>query len=420
MSLADAIAIVEIGGIEYESTSHRYQASVLKLADSFKVTIPAPNGKVLGATGYRASVMNVAQMGDPITLWISDPAVQNGRKVEKLRGRVIARNITSTASGTVMEISGADLGWHLSSCGPVFRSLRGLTWMTFAAKMLGLTLDGDGKVTADANGWGFEGVGNNNVTNRALRQGRTGANQAFNRLALKQRGILLPRIQVEIGQTLDALMIQYARLDGFLVNVSTDGWIQIFKPASSDGVTPYNAPVQYQFIHGGDQGNVLLGTLVFDEKADGLYTHVECYNTVIDDTNNDPANQNRGVYHGKFDPAIGERPFSFERRHVFSDAEQYSNYQDGTSRVNARARWQWQRFKFDSQTITFEVSGHSQGGVPFVEDTRATFKSDTLGLDGTYYVAAVEPYRKLAAKGFDSAAGTKCKITLKQDGLLGA
>jgi hypothetical protein len=43
-----------------------------------------------------------------------------------------------------------------------------------------------------------------------------------------------------------------------------------------------------------------------------------------------------------------------------------------------------------------------------------------LGLDGIYYIAAIEYSRKLARRGFDSGAGTRTKLTLKPTGLLAA
>jgi hypothetical protein len=379
---------------------------------------------VYGNNGYTQDAIKVANMGDAVTLWVSDPSVQGGKKIAKLMGRVTGRSIRPSSSGTVLQVTGADLGWHLSSCGEAIRSLRGLTWLQFAAKMLGLTLNpSTGEVTNDAYQWGFQGIGTSNVLGRKLKLGRQEEDIEFQQRTSTPQ-IILPRIQVEIGQTLDSLLIQYARLDGYLVNVSADGWLQIFKPASGDGVTAYSAQPLYTFTH---PGNILKDTLDFEESADGLYTHVECHNTVIDTVLQDSINQNAGRYHGQFDPAIGERPFAFERRYTFSDPEQYGgepSNPDGSTvsggRVKARAKWQWQRFMFDAQTITFEVQGHAQNGVPYVEDSLCSFKSEVLGLDGIYYIAAIEYSRKLARRGFDSGAGTRTKLTLKPTGLLAA
>lgn len=421
----DCVAFIEIGGVEIQCRDYKYTANVLKLADKFSVTIPAPNGKVASIDGTSYDVLKIATMGDAVTFYLSDPEVQAGAKLPKLRGRVTGRNIRSDASGLVLSVTGADLAWHLTSCGRVFKSLRGLTWLQFASRLLGMTLNPTtGEVTSDPNQWGFSGFGNNNVFNRKIRLGRVSAEQAFREESFQQ-GLVIPRIQVEVGQTLDSLLVQYARLDGYLVNMSTDGWLQIFRPAW-DGVTvdsagkakPYTAAPLYTFTH---PGNVIAGSLSFDEDGGSLYSHLECWNTVIDTTDNDPTNQNAGRYHGTFDTAIGQIPFSFERRYTFSDAEQYGgDPTTGQSRVNARAKWQWQRFAFDAQTITFEVRGHSQGGVPFVEDTLCTFRSDVLGIDDVFYVSQVEPYKKLAGAGFDKNAGTRTKITLNRSGLLAA
>jgi hypothetical protein len=149
------------------------------------------------------------------------------------------------------------------------------------------------------------------------------------------------------------------------------------------------------------------------ESADPLYTHVECWSTVIDPTNNDPQNPNAGRYHGTFNN-LSTLPA--RRALTMTDPEQM-----GKDRVDARAKWQWQRGLFDSWTYTFETVGHSQNGVPFVEDTMCELHDLVYGFDGLYYVSAVEPTRKLAKAGIDkSGAGTRCKITLKKPNLLAA
>lgn len=414
MSTQDSQAYVQIDGVDYLAREWSYQASVLRIADTFSATIPAPNGRVIAADGSTVPIADVATMGANVKLSIAEPVVAGGVRVPKLIGRVTGRRMQSeSGGGTVLAVSGADLGWHLSSCGQVFRNLRGVMWRDFIAKNCGFTV---GEVNAatnraptvsDSYGWGFAGVGGGNAINRRIRQGRAGV-EAF--ISGKQDAIVPPRFQVEVGQTIDSLLIQYAKLDHFLINVSTDGWLQIFQP-------DYTQAATYQFFHyGADDArrakNNVIGPVV-DESADGLYTKVECWSTVVDTLNVDHKSPNAGRYRGKY---INAGTLPFPRFLTFTDTEQM-----GQDRVNKRAQWQWQRGVFDSYSISFETVGHSQNGVPFVEDTMATFTSTVYGIDGLFYVESVNPTRKLAPPGVSkSGAGTRCKITLRKPGLLAA
>lgn len=402
----DCVAYINIGGVDYLAREHRYSATVLRLSDTASVTIPAPDGKVRGADGSQTPIKNVATMGQAVEFALADPNVKGGARIKKFSGTVTGRQMQGGRDGTTLAVTVADQGWKLSSCGPVFQNLRGLTWRKFFSKLCGIEVDATGAVTADRYGWGFQGIRAGNAFNRAVRLGRQVAQSDFSQEV--SPSIMEPRFQVEVGQTLDALAIQYAKIDGFLVNVSTDGWIQIFRPN-------YTQQPLYSFYRSasesGRKRNNVMNPAV-EESADGLYTHVECWSSVIDTTDNDPTNPNAGRYHGEYDNT-GTLPFA--RRYTFTDTEQM-----GQSRVDQRAKWQFQRFLFDSWTYSFETVGHSQGGNPFVEDTMASLTDAVYGYEGLFYVAAVEPSRKLARPGFDPSAGTRTKITLKRANLLGA
>jgi hypothetical protein len=408
----DSVAFVTIDGVDYAAREHKYAASVLRLADSCSAVIPAPEGKVLGADGKSVSVSDVATMGAPLSFALADPNVNGGKRVAKFSGVVTGRQFSqSLEGGLVLNVTGADLGWKLSSCGPAHLNLRGLTWSKFLAKVCGLTVDGKGNVTADAFGWGFKGAGSDNTVNRKLRLGRQTVQSDFDRRAAAKTSLLIPRFQIEPGETIDSVIVKYAKIDHFLVNVSTDGWIQIFRP-------DYAQKASYSFFHyptsdSNHKKNNVIGPM-FSETADSLYTRVECWSTVVDGVNNDPTDQNAGTYRGKF---LNAGTLPFLRAYTFSDAEQM-----GQDRVDARAKWQWQRGQFDAWTYKFTAVGHSQSGVPFVEDTMCELHDAVYGIDGLFYVSAVEPSRKLARPGKDSGsgAGTRCEITLKRPNFLAA
>src|SRR5579871_476388 len=411
MADQDCVAFVNIGGVDYEAREHKYSATVLKLADTFSITIPAPDGKVRGLDGSQTPIANVATMGARVTLAMSDPNVRGGERVTKLRGIVAGRRMqTDRDGGTTLAVTGADLGWMFSSCGRVFQNLRGLTWLEFLKKVCGLTVDPvTGSVVADAFGWGIQGVRQTNVINRKLRLGRQVVESDFQRAAAAKTSLLVPRFQIEVGETIDQRMIQLAKIDHFLVNVSTDGFLQIFQPDYSQA--PLYSFFRYPTTDTRRKQNNIIDPSV-EESGDSLYTRVQCWSSVVDTTNKDPTNPNAGRYYGKFE---NTSTLPFQRLYTFTDPEQM-----GQDRVTSRARWQWQRFLFDSWTYSFETVGHSQNGVPFVEDTMCELHDLLYGYEGVFYVAGVEPSRKLARPGFDRGSGSRCRITLKKPNLLAA
>ncbi len=413
----DCVATVELGGVEYAAREHQYEASVLQIADTFSIVIPAPDGRVLGADGSRTPIANVATMGAPAVLYLSDPNVQGGRKIPKLRGCVTGRRMASDAqSGTTLNVTGADLGWKLSTCGVVFSNIRGVKWVKFLQQQLGLTVNPvTGAVAADAYNLGFQGVRAGNLINRAIRLGRQAAQSDFQQDISPT--LQEPRFQVEVGETIDSILVTYAKLDHFLINVSTDGWLQFFYPADSGVGKPYSATPLYQFFRypAADPRSRLNNMInpVLDESADPLHTQVECWSTVIDTTDLDSTDPNAGRYHGVYVPPAS--PLPFRRLHTFTDTEQMSQ-----ARVDARAKWQYQRQVFDSWTYTFEAVGHSQNGAPFVEDTLCELHDLVFGIEGVFYVTEIAPSRRLARAGADKGAGTRCRITVKKAGLLAA
>jgi len=404
--LEDCIATVSVGGVEYEAREHNYTANVMKLADEFRVTLPAPYGFVRGVDGIKTPLKDIhAQRGAEVKFTLSDPNVQGGRKIDTMIGVAVGFQMNADPNnGTQLVLTGADLGWKLSTCGPVKKNLRGLVWRDFLDQLI---MDPELNL-------GFRGVRGGNLVSQKIKLGRQVVESDFQQ-ETQGGSIIPPRFQIEVGQTLDSILIQYARLSGYLVNTSADGYFCFFKPASEDGTQkPYTVPASYFFNHHADarrdQNNVMRPTMEVD--CSELYTHVECWNTVIDTTDLDTTDPNAGRYHGEFS-ILGTLPFS--RRLTFSDPEQM-----GETRANARAKWMWQRGMFQAETHSFEAVGHSQDGKPFLEDTIASYSNSVYGAEGLYYVVSVEKSRKLANAGFDRNAGTKTKLTVKPVGFLAA
>jgi len=407
-STGDPIFVIEIGGVQYECREHSYTANVLKLADTATVTIPCPDGYALSKAGP-VSISKVAPRGALCMLYMSDPAVSGGALMPRIRGRVVRRSASGGGDGTVLTLSVADLGWHLTSCGRVFKNIWGAQWETMIRSQI---LDASLK-------WGFVDVRGTNLLSKRIKLGRAAVEAAIQQ---KYDPKKIVRLQIEVGQTLDTLFIEWARYGKLLLNVSTDGYLQFFKPASGMGTTPYTEKPLYTFIRrrapNNQHNNIKTASL--DESAE-TYTHVECWSSVVDlqaakDIQDKlKADPNAARYHGEYNPPASKRPFDFFRSYTFTDPNQI-----GHDAVTQRAEWQWQRFEFDAWTYTVEVYGHSQNGFPFVDDTMCEVHDEILGVDGLFYVVGVDCKRKLAKAGFDRGAGTTARLTIKKPNLLAA
>src|SRR5206468_3602219 len=116
--------------------------------------------------------------------------------------------------------------------------------------------------------WGFSGVRTDNDTNRALKLGRAGAVQALS----GSISAFIPPLQVEPGQMIAELIILYAKRARQLVNVSSDGYLQIWSPqANPEPLYSLHAHAERALRH---LNNIEQAT--FNETIDSLYTDVIC------------------------------------------------------------------------------------------------------------------------------------------------
>jgi prophage tail gpP-like protein len=392
---------LEIGGVEYEAREFAWDSSILQLADQWSATLPAPEGKIRATSGEWMPANKVLTDGALVRIYESDPTVEGGRKIPKMKGRLVnIDDAESPEGGYQITLSGFDLGWHLTTGhGRVFTNLRGVAWKTFLER----------NVLDASLGWGFEGVRYGNLANKNLRLGRALIQTTLN----PQIGAIQPRFQIEVGQSLGPLLIEFAKREGYLLNVSADGYLQFFRP-------DYEQQPLYTFRHylrsdevGSQFNNIMRPRL--RRSAEQLYALVEAWNTVlrpppVQDTE-DPT---EGRYHGAY-ANLGSLPF--ERRYTFSDPEQI-----GQDRANARAKWQWQRLRFDAWEYTFTVRGHAQNGIPFEPETLCDVVDPVRGINETLYITGVRCWRKLARAGIDRTTdtGTLAQITTHRAHLLGA
>lgn len=398
------VAIV-IDETEYANVKeYQYESNVLQLGDPFQVKLGAPDGDY-GLVRFNP--------GAPAEFWISDPTVAGGGKVRKSNGLVTRLDIASDiGSGTALQVTGADLGWHLANnCAPLWFNMKGATWERFLNACIYPHRIFQG--VSDP-GWGFSGVRLDNDLNvkKKVNLGRALVQQ---RLA-QQLGDplqILPPIQIEPGQTIADTLVHYAKLSKCLVNVSHDGYLQVFQPN-------YNGPALYTLhYHASDEAdrkrnNVLSARL--SRSIDGLYSQVECLSTItrppFTENLEDP---NRGKKRQSYTPATDARVASlqssnldFRRYWTFVDTEQLKDAQ-----ILARAKWFADRGEFDSYSLEYTVKGHSMDGYFFEPDTLCEVDDTVLGVRGTFYVCAVRYLRTMQA-------GTTSMLTLKRKNFLQA
>ncbi|HJU24545.1 MAG TPA: hypothetical protein VJ891_18745 [Casimicrobiaceae bacterium] len=373
---------VEIAGVEYPLIrQYSIDSDVLNLGDPCAVELPNPNGRLNGKIS----------LGDPLKFYMADPSVAGGQKILVLSGIVTGRRAYSNRSGTFVSVAGADLGWHLvNNDAPLWFRLRGVRWSQLLQKCIDPS-------------WNFAGYRLENDTNTRIKLGRQGVVQQIT----GSIDNFIPPIQIEPGEKVADLLILYAKRERKLVNVSSDGYLQLWAPN-------YGAQALFHFdYHRSDEpsckrNNVESATLV--QSIDGLYTRVQCVGTVVraPDLVNQ-TNPNEGQFIGSY---IQSPPVDlpFLRRMTFSDGDQLTK-----DKATARALWRFQRSKFDAFIYQIEVKGHAQGGAFYTENTLASVDDTVNGVSGLYYVSAVKKWRE-RGKG----KGTRSVLTLRLNNLLAA
>ena len=203
----------------------------------------------------------------------------------------------------MLQITGADLGWHLQNChAPPWYNLQKPTWEQLLS---------DPKWIPKL---GIRGWRESNEINRRLKQ-RLNQGRAAAIIELQLALQVLTYIQVEPGDTIADHLAAYARRINCLINVSCDGYLQIWRP-------DYNREplfsIEYHDVAEFEKkkNNVLDCTM--SSTIDGRYTQVSCiWERLDEDLTPNPTNQNFGKYNHSF---INEHALPFYRLFVFRTA----------------------------------------------------------------------------------------------------
>jgi len=396
-----------VGGTDLSGVLHySYTSDVISLTDTATIDVANPDGQLSGTIGK----------GSRVVLSMADPNVNYGATVPRFSGLVVNPRMTSRG-GEKIQLQCADQGWYLEKCdAPLWFNLESSRSLeAFVLRLLRDKPDKKGNTGSDY-GWGFfDDAGelklskdsSNDVLLRRLNQGAVGVNRSTAVAAIKgKKGVgaaddpFVPPIQVETGVKVGQLLIDYCRRSKLLVNVTSLGYLQLFKP-------DYAQAVSYRFDYHADdrrsRNNVLDVTV--DDSVEGVATDVICvaqnawFKGVITKKNPNVDKIKRRYRNA------GAAPHYM--RMTFADNDQL----DGDAVAN-RAVWAFQRGLFDAYTITVEVFGHSQGGIFYVPNTMAAVDDSVHKIKGNFYVSACQYVRD---KG-----GTRTVLSLKIPNLLAA
>lgn len=360
---------------------------VIGLGDDFCLTVANPDGR------HTDQILDGARC----RVWMQDPRVQNGAPILQLKGVIVRQRVqVSPSGGMEILVQGADYGWHLqNNDGPPLFNMEGVTLDYFLQHVIDPSWDFGPAILTD------------NEENRKLNQGRLG----LTRVIQKAARAILPPIQIEPGQNIAQILIEYAKREQLLVNVTSDGSLALFRPN-------YGQPISCSFdFHPSTSDERVRNNVkmpVLDRSIEGLYTDVSCFTTrVRPDRTQDTHNFNEGRIRGDYQN-LDTLPF--RRRRTFTDQEQI-----GQAKADARARWMYLRGLHDSWTLTFTVAGHVQNGLYYAADTMCDLRMPAFGVERSGYITSVQKCRKMA-RGIDASpeTGTFSRIAVHLPGVLAA
>lgn len=368
-----------IGGKEIKTKDYVYISDILNMGDPFSCTVPNPDGVY----------SDLITPGAAVEVRMADQNVSGGANILIFKGIVVSRDFVSNMQGSIMRVTCADLGWHLqNNTGPVWKSLRGLTWQGLFDALIDTT-------------WKFKGTSiGAYLVDKKLKLGLAGAKLQVTPQAYPAK---LPRIQVEPGESCADILIKYARLSKSLVNVSGDGVLQIFSPTYT-GENFYS--FHYHKSAEKERSKNNLKSVTVNDSIQGVYTDVSCYSVVLlPESAFQSNNPNEGHFKGQY---LKSDALPFHHVLSFSDAEQLSR-----TAATSRAEWKANRGIFDSWKYEVEVYGHQQNGSFYTPGVMCAIQDTVHGIKGSYYVQAVKMERS-------NSGGTKTTITIRKPNLLAA
>lgn len=357
-STRDVYTVDEIEDFDYTS-------DMMAVGDESHFTIVNP----------RRKYTDKLKRGSLVKLYLSNPRVNNGAETLKFYGRIIDR-MADSERGTI-KLTCADLGWHLANCdAPLwFRLEKGRVEMIIDPDHYQIGRDGKKHHFIDPS-WGIKGYRLDNAVNRDLKQGKASFKLSVGTVkARAEQDLNVFVVQVEPGEKVLDKIQEQGRRYNFLVNVSVDGYIQLWRP-------DYDRAPLYKIRCTDSESNVKSGQM--HESARNIFTTVECVGEQLgfeadqEGTADNPnATKKRGaVYDAEALPYL--------HRQTFGDGEMFEK-----GLALKMARWRRDRELFDSWYVQYSFPDHHLSGTWWESDQLADVVDDDLGIRGPLYVQRV-------------------------------
>lgn len=369
--------VVVDGETVEEILSFDYSSDVMAIAEEAHFSVDNKKKR------YRDKL----KLGSRVEFILQNAAVNGGAPTVKHRGVIVRRGPkVSRTEGSVINITSADLGWHIqNSDAPLWLRLQGKTYADICDPAISQFFD---------KSWGFTGLDFTGNPRRRLKLGLAAA-------AIASQKVIDPVhvIQIEPGEKPSEKITEYARRLNLLLNVSTDGKVCLFRPNDTQ------APLYSLRLHDDDEwNNVIDAELVEDIRT--LWTEVIVVGEQFGyEGPNDPNNPNATKKRGR---VVHPGALPFMHRRTAADGEMYEN-----GLAQKQAEWMYMRGIFDAWVATYNVSEHHQNGYWWESDTVTNIDDDELGLLGNFYVQAIH------CQGSKQNADTTTVI-VRKPGLLSA
>jgi len=385
----EGTAITDVVGFSFSD-------DCLAVGDESTITVVNKDGK------HTASL----RLGQLCDLEMSNPEVNAGAWELRHRGRIVTRD----ASTGELQVTIADLGWHLrESKAPLYTRLKKATYGQLCDP------NGDGILAERSTGFGLVGLRaeNRSLLRQSLRLSR-GQAQADDQRVTEQIHV----VQVEPGDTYLDKMTEYARRLNLLVNVSPDGYVQLFTPN-------YRRLPMFQIVRRRGESNVLDARMHEDLKT--RWTEVEVVGEQlafekINDPNDPNATKKRGrvtqrsrTSDGAELPQELRNPWPFSHRHTVADGEMYN-----ASLAKRQAEWIYKKGLFDSFYVEYTLADHYQRSAQFPDvaagfwwtsDQMVQVDDEEFGLSGVFWIQSIRG---------ESGSGDLTRVLVRRPGLLTA
>lgn len=365
-----------------------YSSDVMAIGEECRWSLTNPGRRYVGKL----------RTGSIAEIYAINADVNAGQPTLKFKGRIVQREASLGPDGSTIDLGIFDLGWHLTNCcAPLWFRLDRANFVDLLDPEKFVTGKGGRRAYFIEPDFGFTGVRTDGLARRRAKLGAAAISQLT-------RQELQPvfYVQIEPGEKFIDKIMEYARRENRLINVSPTGEIQAFLP-------DYDQKPQFEFLQlGKDSADNNIISVKEVDNCSTRYTRVEVVGQqlageVVETSPTEPnATKKRGCV------TASPQVLPFPNRLTVADADMYTR-----GLAQKLAKWYYQRGLYDAYHIQIKVSGHHQNGVWYESDMMASVIIEDLGIKGLFYISAVQ-------YSVDANQGDVALITLRIPYLLTA